>query len=63
VPHKWPEFDLRPDSRPTISVEKLALLCNPASGGTLQALQLHCVVGYKFAVVKAKVFPRLAGSA
>jgi hypothetical protein len=31
--------------RPTISVEKLALLCNPASGGTLQALQLHCIIG------------------
>jgi hypothetical protein len=32
-------------ARPTISVDKLALFCNPASGGTLQALQLHCVVG------------------
>jgi hypothetical protein len=31
--------------RPTISVEKLALFCNPASGGTLQELQLHCIVG------------------
>jgi hypothetical protein len=34
-------------SRPTISVEKLAIFCNPASGGTLQLLQLHCIVGYK----------------
>jgi hypothetical protein len=34
-------------ARPTISVEKLALFCNPASGGTLQALQLHYIVGYK----------------
>jgi hypothetical protein len=42
-----------------ISVEKLALFCNPASGGTLQALLLHCIVGYKFAVAKAKVFPHL----
>jgi hypothetical protein len=33
---------------PTISVEKLALFCNPASGGTLQALQLHCLVRFLF---------------
>jgi hypothetical protein len=24
---------------------KVALFCNPASGGTLRALQLHCIVG------------------
>jgi hypothetical protein len=32
-------------ARPTISVENLALFCNPASGCTLQALQMHCIVG------------------
>jgi hypothetical protein len=31
-------------------VEKLALFCNPATGGTLQALQLHC------AEAKSKIF-------
>jgi hypothetical protein len=33
-------------ARPKISVEKLALVCNPASGGTLHALQLHCIIIY-----------------
>jgi hypothetical protein len=33
-------------ARPMISEEKLALFCNPASGGRLQALQLHCIVGF-----------------
>jgi hypothetical protein len=33
--------------RPMIIVEKLALFCIPASGGTLQALQLHCTVRLK----------------
>jgi hypothetical protein len=34
-------------ARPTISADKLAFFCNPASGGMLQALQFHCIVGYK----------------
>jgi hypothetical protein len=34
-------------ARPIISVEKLALFCNPASEGTLQALQMNCQVEYK----------------
>jgi hypothetical protein len=41
---------------PTISVEKMALFCNPALGARSQALQLRLYIGYKFAVAKAKVF-------
>jgi hypothetical protein len=40
-------------------VEKLAFFSNQASGGTSQALQLHCIVGYKIAVTKVKVIPYL----
>jgi hypothetical protein len=47
-------------ARPTINAEKFALLCNPASGGTLQALQLHCSwLDKKLLVSKAEVFPHL----
>jgi hypothetical protein len=46
-------------ARPTISVERVSLFCNLASWVTLQAMELHCIVGYKIAVSKAKVFPHL----
>ena len=42
-------------ARPTISVKKMALFCNPASG----ALQLSCIDGQITAVAKAKVFSNL----
>jgi hypothetical protein len=45
--------------RHTISVNKLSPVCNSLYVGTSQELQLHCIIGYKFAVVKAKVFPHL----
>jgi hypothetical protein len=44
---------------PTISVEKVALFCIPASEACSQVLQLRLFKGYKFAVAKAKVFPHL----
>jgi hypothetical protein len=44
---------------PTISVEKVTLFCNPASGARSQALQSRLYIGEKFAVAKAKVFPHL----
>jgi hypothetical protein len=44
---------------PTISVEKGALFCHPASGARSQALKLRLYVGSKFAVAKAMVFPHL----
>jgi hypothetical protein len=46
-------------ARPTVSVEKYALFCNPASGGTSQALQLLYSWLNKIAAAKAKVFPHL----
>jgi hypothetical protein len=49
----------RPGWRPAISVKKVALICNPASGRRSQALQLRLYMGLKFAVAKAKVFPHL----
>jgi hypothetical protein len=44
-----------------INVEKLALFCNPASGGTLQAflIALYRKIKIYIAVAKAKVFPHL----
>jgi hypothetical protein len=44
-------------ARPTISVEKLAHFCNPASGGTLQALHLHCIIKYKNSASESKGDP------
>jgi hypothetical protein len=40
-------------------VEKLALFCNPASGGSLQALQLHSIEKKKKPEAKAKMYPHL----
>jgi hypothetical protein len=44
---------------PTISVEKVSLLCYPASGTRSQALQLRLLIGSTIAVAKAKVFLHL----
>jgi hypothetical protein len=46
-------------ARPTISVEKVALFCNPASGGTFSSTAIEIIIRLKFAVAKAKVFPHL----
>jgi hypothetical protein len=47
-------------ARPSISVVKLARFYKPASGNTLQAMQLHCIVGIKkIAEAQSKVFPQL----
>jgi hypothetical protein len=46
-------------SGPTISVEKLALLCNPAVGGTFSSTAIEIIQRLTFAVAKAKVFPHL----
>ena len=48
-------------ARPRISVEKLSLLCNLASGGTFSstAIELYCIDGYITAVANAKVYPFL----
>jgi hypothetical protein len=44
-------------ARPTISVEKLAPFCNPMSGITLQAQQLHSIVEYKNCTSKSEGVP------
>jgi hypothetical protein len=46
-------------ARLTISVEKLALFCNPKSGGTFLSTAIEIIKRLKFAVAKAKVFPHL----
>jgi hypothetical protein len=46
-------------ARPMISVEKLALFCDLASGGTLSSTAIESINSLKFAVAKAKVFPHL----
>jgi hypothetical protein len=46
-------------ARPTISVEKVALLCNSASKGTFSITAIEIINRFKFAVAKAKVFPQL----
>jgi hypothetical protein len=40
---------------PTISVEKVALFCNPASGGTFSSNAFEIINRLKFAVAQAKV--------
>jgi hypothetical protein len=45
--------------RPTISVEKLSLFCNPASGGTFSSTAIEIINRLKFAVAKVKVYPHL----
>jgi hypothetical protein len=49
-------------ARPMISVEKAALFCNPASGGTFSSTAIEIsqnINRSKYAVAKAKVFPHL----
>jgi hypothetical protein len=46
-------------ARSRISVEKLALSCNPASKGTFSSTAIEIINRLKFAVAKAKVFPHL----
>jgi hypothetical protein len=46
-------------AEPTISVEKVSLICNPASGARSQALQLRLyVVFWKSALIMASRYPR-----
>jgi hypothetical protein len=46
-------------ARPTISVEKVAILSKPASGGTFSSTAIEIINSFKFAVAKANVFPHL----
>jgi hypothetical protein len=47
-------------ARPTFRVEKVALFCNPASGGTFSSTAIEIIKwGKKIAVAQAKVFPHL----
>jgi hypothetical protein len=46
-------------ARPTISVKKVALFCNPASGGTFSSTAIEIINRLKFAVAKSKVFLHL----
>jgi hypothetical protein len=46
-------------ARLTISVEKLALFCNPTFGGTFSSTAIEIINRIKFALAKAKVFPHL----
>jgi hypothetical protein len=50
---------VRSPDRPTISVNKLALFCNPASGATFSSTAIEIINSFKFAVAKTKVFPHL----
>jgi hypothetical protein len=45
--------------RPMISVDNVALSCNPASGGTFSSTVIEIINRIKFAVAKAKMFPHL----
>jgi hypothetical protein len=42
-----------------ISVEKVALFCNTASGGTFSSTAIEIMNSLKFAIAKAKVFLHL----
>jgi hypothetical protein len=42
-------------ARPMFSVEKVALFCNPASGGTFSSTAIEIINRLKFAVAKVKV--------
>jgi hypothetical protein len=47
-------------ARPTLRVEKVALFCNPASGGTFSSTAIEIIKwDKKIAVAQAKVFPHL----
>jgi hypothetical protein len=46
-------------ARLTISVEKLALFCNPAFGGKFLSTAIEIINRLTFVVVKAKMFLRL----
>jgi hypothetical protein len=47
-------------ARPTFRVEKVALFCNPASGGSFSSTAIEIIKWVeKFAVAQAKVFPHL----
>jgi hypothetical protein len=47
-------------ARPTFGVKKVALFCNPASGGTFSSTAIEIIkLVKKIAVVQAKVFPHL----
>jgi hypothetical protein len=47
-------------ARPTFRVEKVALFCNPASGGTFSSTAIEIIKWVKkYAVALAKVFPHL----
>jgi hypothetical protein len=46
-------------TRPRISVEKLALFLNAASGGTLSSTAIEIINRFKFTLAKAKVLPHL----
>jgi hypothetical protein len=47
-------------AKPTISVEKLALFCNPAKGGMFSSTAIEIIKWVKkMAVAQAKVFPHL----
>jgi hypothetical protein len=49
-----------PAARPTFRVEKVALLCNPASGGTFSS-NINKIIKWakKIAAAQVKVFPHL----
>jgi hypothetical protein len=55
LPRKWPGFDSR--SRPDLRLSgKVALFCNPASGGTFSSTAIEIIKWvYIFAVAQAKV--------
>jgi hypothetical protein len=50
----WVQFPV--PARPTFRVEKVALFCNPASGGTFSSTAIEIIKGVKnIAVAQAKV--------
>jgi hypothetical protein len=52
-------FQFPVPTRPTISLEKVALFCYPASGGTFSSTAIEIKNRLKFAVARAKVFLHL----
>jgi hypothetical protein len=57
---RWPGFDSRSPARHTFRVEKVALFCNPASGGTFSSTAIEIIKWVKkIEVAQAKVLPHL----
>jgi hypothetical protein len=51
----WVQFQV--PARPTFSVEKVALFCNPASGGTFSSTAIEIINGLIFMQLRKQRYP------